>query len=176
MSGFKRVRVRVRKIYPGVTRDIHYLGVIDKWLGYAETVLEEANRKDFQQVHWAEHTMVITFERHLKKANTILEEIFYRDTFEPESEFPESYEQSAPLYTPRSNIPSIIEELEEEEDFLPSFPVPPSMEVASVSDLADYPSRLPASHDASDQSGTDKSESRRNRRSEERRVGKECLE
>ena len=85
------------------------------------------------------------------------------DTFEPESEVPESYERSAPLYTPRSKSLSIIEELEEEEDILASFPVPPSTKVASVSDLADYPSRLPASHDASDQSGTDKSESRRNR-------------
>ena len=62
----------------------------------------------------------------------------------------------------RGTSGAVGKELEEEEDILASFPVPPSTKVASVSDLADYPSRLPASHDASDQSGTDKSESRRN--------------
>ena len=122
-----------------------YLGVIDKWIDYAETALEEANRKDGRQVHWAEYSSVIT------------------DTYEPEAEVPESYERSAPPYTPRSKSLSIIEELGEEEDILASFPVPPSTKVASVSDLADYSSRLPASHDTSDRSGTDKSESRRNR-------------
>ena len=122
-----------------------YLGVIDKWIGYAETALEEANSKDCRQVHWAEYSLVIT------------------DTYEPEAEVPESYERSALLYTPQSKSLSIIEELEEEEDILALFPVPPSTKVASVSDLADYPSRLPAFHDASDRSESDKSESRRNR-------------
>jgi FMN phosphatase YigB (HAD superfamily) len=151
--------LRDRQELQGVRVQERYLGVIDKWIGYAETALEEANRKDFRQVHWAEYSMVITFERYLQEANEILEENLCRDTFEPEAKFPESYERSAHPYTPRSNIPSLIEELEEEEDLLPSFPAPPSTEVASVNNLKDYPSRLSSSHDALDQSGTDKSES-----------------
>ena len=147
----------------GVRVQKRYLGVIDKWIDYAETALEEAGRKDIRQVHWAEHNTVITFERYLQETNDILEKL-YRNAVDPESKIPESYERSAPSYTPQSNMPSLKEELEEEEeDLLSTFPIPPSTEIASVSDLGDYPSHSPAPHDASEQFGTDKVESRRNR-------------
>jgi hypothetical protein len=147
----------------GVRVQERYLGVIDKWIDYAETALEEADEEEFRQVHWAEYAMVVTFDRYLEEANSLLEKTLYGDAVDPESKIPESYERSASPYTPQSNMPSLKEELEEEEDLLLSFPVPPSAEVASGSNLKDSPSHLPAPHDASEQSGTSISESRRNR-------------
>ena len=42
--------------------DEEHLGIIDSWLDYVEDVLEEANRQDGRQIHWAEYAMVKTID------------------------------------------------------------------------------------------------------------------
>ena len=69
-----------------------YLGVIDKWLNYIDKALEEADRGEFQQVHWAEHATVKIVERYNQETSYPLEENLYGDVYDPEPQFPKSHE------------------------------------------------------------------------------------
>ena len=70
-----------------VTIAEEYLGEVDNCLNYVEEALEEAEKEEYWQVHWAEYAMVKIVERYIKpEASSIHEEDLYGDAYDPEIE------------------------------------------------------------------------------------------